>query len=71
MIRGNYIFLRLPLDNKLCIHGHSYSCGFGTCDLDGSDHNMAECPTKCDKFKPSFYQRFKLALKILFWCDAE
>lgn len=66
-IRGNHIFLRLPIENRFCKHGQSYNCGFGTCALDGSRRNLAECGAKCTKFKPTFGQRLKLAFRILSW----
>lgn len=66
-LRGNYIFLRLPIKNKFCAHGKPYDCGFGTCALDGRECNLAECPGKCLKFKPVLSQRLALAFRLLFW----
>lgn len=67
-IRGHHIFLRLPITNKWCANAKSsYDCGFGTCSLDGSYRNLAECPAKCPRFKPMLGQRLKMACKIIFW----
>ena len=66
-LRGSHVFLRLPINNKFCANGHSYKCGFGTCKLDGSSRNLAECSGKCLKFKPSLGERIKMAWTILRW----
>ena len=50
-MRGNSLFLRIPLKSREC----SYDC------------NYDSCTCRCDKFKPTFRERLRMAWMMLAW----
>lgn len=70
-LRGNFIYIRLPAGKRKCAYANpsAWRCGHGYCLLDGSKRNLAECRSKCQRFKPTFWERVRIAWSVITWGD--
>lgn len=68
----NYLVIRVPLKNKTCANTtRRFNCSFANCKLDNSRRNLDKCARTCHKFKPVFWERVRLAWKVLTWKDVK